>query len=215
MEAHHRQYLALENEIWAMVHSRRFPEAFSACQASFPNIVPAIKYRKQRGIEPEMLSFLALHIICKYAPALFESFAIDSLLAFVRSTRLLAQHENGYLPRAEAAKARVEVARTLWGQLENQPGMLQRDIRVQPGVDQVNAVEIVTVWEELGVIVRRPEDRSHRLYFRTQLDAEMQGLCHNCGVRGKGLKAVFFRPVTCQKCGAEGYYHIEYADPQQ
>ena len=215
MEAHHAQYLALETQIRTMVQSRRFPEVFSACHSSFPNIVPAIKFRKQRGIDPQVPNLLAISTICKFAPPLFESFAIDSLLAFVRSNRLLAQHENGYLPRAEAAKARREIARILWAHIEKEPGVFQRDIRVQLGVDQGDAVEILTVWEDLGVIERRPEDRSYRLYFRTQLEAEVQGLCYNCGVRGKGHKVVFLSPTKCQKCGVEGYYHIEYGDPKQ
>ena len=56
----------------------------------------------------------------------------------------------------------------------------------------------------------QPEGRSYRLYFSTQFDMEMEGLCQNCGVRGKGRRGVFLKPVTCQKCNALGYYYIEY-----
>ena len=212
MEVHHDQYLALEARIRAMVDSRKFPDVFSVCLASFPNIVPAIKYRKQRGIEPETPNLLAFSTICKCAPPLFEHTALESLAEFVKSERVLARHANDYVQDIEAALSQEEIARSLWDHLERQPGALQRDLCKELGIDQDTAVAIVELWEQLGVISRRQEDNSYRLYFRSRFDAEAEGVCPACGVRGKGCKELFFKPTSCKKCGAEGYYHITYAD---
>ena len=39
MEDHHDAYLALEDRIRTMSHSRQFPAVFSVCVESFPHIV--------------------------------------------------------------------------------------------------------------------------------------------------------------------------------
>ena len=53
MEDHHNEFMALEARVQAMSGKGEFPAVFSACEASFPHIVPAIKYRKKREIQPE------------------------------------------------------------------------------------------------------------------------------------------------------------------
>jgi hypothetical protein len=140
MEAHHDQYLALEGQIRAMVDDRGFPEVFLVCVSSFPHIVPAIKYRKHRGINPEAPSLLAFGTICKYAPPLFEHSALEALADFVKSERVLARNDNGYLQSAESALAQEEVARLVWNHIERQPGAIQRDLRKELGIDQDNVV---------------------------------------------------------------------------
>ena len=77
---------------------------------------------------------------------------------------------------------------------------------------QEYAAEIVELWEELGVIDRRPEDRTYRLWFRTRLNVEVQGVCQQCGVRGTGRKELFLKPLKCRRCGTDGYYHVDYGD---
>ncbi len=210
LEAHYDALVESERTIRKMVDNYEFPAAFSVCLESFPHIVPAINYRKKRELTPEVPALLAFTTICKYAPPLFEHFAIESLWAFVTSTRVLSQSEKNFLDSIETARRREQFAHTLWNHLENHSGMLQRDIRTELGVVQEDAAQMVEVWEELAVIDRQPEDRSYRLFFRTRLDTEMAGLCQNCGVRGKGRKELFFKPTKCQKCGTEDYYHIEY-----
>ena len=234
MEVHHDQYLAFESRIRAMVGSRKFPEVFSVCLESFPNIVPAIQYRKQRGMEPETPDLLAFSTICRYAPPLFEHVVMQMLVGYVKSTRLLAKHENDYLGKIEAALNREEIARSLWNHIEKQKSTLEHDIHTELGVIREDTVQIVEVWEELGVIVRQaedrrcstlvaafhqdgvigrqPEDRGYRLCLRSQFDVEAEGVCPACGVRGKGRKELFLKRTSCKKCGAEGYYHITYAD---
>jgi hypothetical protein len=212
LEGHHDALDDSEQTIRAMVESREFPKVFSVCTASFSHIVPAINFRKKRDIQPEVPELAAFATICRYAPPLFEHGAIESLFEFVSSTRVLTQHEKDYLSSVEAAQKQEQVAHALWNHLEKQQGMLQREIRAELGVAQEDAVAIIELWEELGVVDRQSEDRSYRLYFRTRLDAEVAGLCPNCGVRGRGRRELFFRSFACQKCNAEGYYHIEYGD---
>lgn len=214
LEAHYDAYADSERTIRAMVDNGEFPKVFSFCTMSFPHIVPAIKYRKKRGVTPEIPDFLAFTTILKYAPPLFEHVEIESLFDFVNSTRVLLKSEKNYLNLIEDARKRERLAHRLWNHLERHPGMHQRDISTELGVVQEDAVNIVELWNKLGILDRQPEARSYRLYFRTRLDAEVAGLCPNCGVRGKGRKELFFRSVTCQKCGSEGYYHIEYGAAQ-
>ena len=114
----------------------------------------------------------------------------------------------------ETARKREQLAHVLWNHLKKQPETLQRDIFTALGVVREDAVNIVELWEKLGILDRQPEGRSYRLCFRTRLDTEVAGVCQNCGVRGKGRKELFLKPVTCQKCGTLGYYHIEYGNLQ-
>jgi len=214
MENHHDEYTALEARISAMVGKRDFPAVFPVCVATFEHIVPAIKHRRQSGIEPEMPALLSFGVICDYAPLLFEHSILESLLAFVRSTRLLTRHENGYLERAESASKREETARVLWNHLEQNPGVLEQSISQQLGVSHDIVVEIVEVWGEFGIVVRKKEQGGDRLHLRSVLDAEVQGVCPNCGIRGTGRKELFFKPISCQKCGVVGYYHIKCGDAQ-
>jgi hypothetical protein len=215
LEGHYEAYTDSERTIRAMVSGGEFPRVFAVCTASFPHIVPAIQFRKKTGSTPETPEFSAFSTIWKYAPPLFEHTAIESLFEFVNSARVLSQSEKNFLDSIEAARKREQLAHRLWNHLERHPGMLQRDIRTDLGVIQEEAVHIVELWEELGILDREPEDRTYRLYFRTRLDTEMTGVCPNCGVRGKARKELFFRSIACQKCGQEGHYHIEYANSKK
>ena len=214
LEAHFEQYTALEGRTRTMLDQRAFAAAFSLCVESFPHIVPTIKYRKQKGIQPETPNLLSFGVICKYAPPLFEHATINALLAFVNSTRMLAKHENAYLQTIQVALEREEIARTLWNHLERQPGAIQRDLRRNLGISQEIAVEIVEFWEQLGVLFRKPVQNTYELHFRSRLDAEVEGVCPACGIRGRGRKELFLSPVTCKKCGSKGYYHIKHANAQ-
>ncbi len=96
LEAHHDACADLERTIRVMVQNREFPAVFATCTASFEHIIPAISFRKKRGITPETPDLLAIATILKYAPPLFDHAAIESLDELVRSSRLLTQHENDY-----------------------------------------------------------------------------------------------------------------------
>jgi len=214
MEDHHGRYVALESSITTALNSGDFGSVFSACEESFPHIVPAINFRKKRGIEPETPSLLALSIVWDYAPPLFENAVLESAFDFVKSTRLLAKHENGYLHCAEAALEREHTAQILWNHLEHHPGSLQRDAVTELGLSSADVLGILGKWEELGVILRMENGDSSRLHFRSPLDAVAEGICQACGVRGKGRKELFFKSITCKRCGTEGYYHVVYSDQQ-
>jgi hypothetical protein len=210
MEASHCTLADLERRIGEMLGNREFPEIFSVCNASFPHVVPSIKFRKRRGIEPEMPVLLSFNVICRYAPPLFENRVIESLSEFVSSNRPLARQENGYLDRVRTAFETLEAARLLWSHLERNPGLLERDVRIDIGVLRETAIAILEVWEDLNVVVRRKEGATYRLHYRTRIDEEADGVCQACGVRGRGRKELFFKPISCKKCGAEGYYCIRY-----
>ena len=214
LEAHHDAYADAEDTIRMMVDNREFPAIFPFCIESFPHIVPAINYRKKKDIPLKTLDLLPITTICKCAPPLFEHAAIESLAEFVSSTRVLALSEKGYMSSIEAARKREQLAHAIWRHLEEHPRVPQCDICATLGVSQEHVVEIIEFWEELGVIDWQPDGGTDLLFFSTRFDTEMEGLCQNCGVRGKGRKELFFKPVTCQRCGTQGYYHIEYGVPK-
>ncbi len=215
MEAGHDAYTSLEDKIRTMVAGRDFPAVFSVCVASFPHVVPAIKYRKQRGIEPETPDFLSFSVICKYAPLLFEHAAIASLSEFIKATRQLARDESGYLQMVENAIDRERIARLIWNYVEQHPAPLQRDVAGQIAVGQEVVIDTLQMWEKLGLILRTHESNTFRLAFWTRPESEAEGICRGCGVRGRGLKERFWKPIKCQRCGTEGYYHIDYGDFRQ
>ncbi len=217
MEYHHVEYTSLEDNIKAMLDKREFPAIFSVCVESFPHIVPAIRYRKKREITPEMPDWTAFDVICKYAPPLFEHVAIESLFEFVKSTRMLAKHEKGYLQASvETAIEHEEIARVLWNSIEQQPDALQKDIfGILKSNHQVGAEIIIDIWEQFGVIIRHNNGFDFRIRLRTRLDEVVEGRCHNCGVQGKGRKELFFKSISCQKCGYDNYYYIKYPDSQK
>jgi hypothetical protein len=214
LEAHYEVYSQSEQIIAALVNNRDFYSAFSVCLESFPHIVPAINYRKKRDITPEVPELLAFTTIYKYAPPLFEHSAIELLFEFIKSSRVLVQSERNFLDSLEDARKREQLAHMLWNYLEKHPGMMQCDIRKELGIEQEQAVDIIELWEKLGILHRHSVDRSYRLNFSTRRDMEVMGLCPNCGVQGKGRKELFFRAHSCKKCNNEGHYYIEYGSPQ-
>ena len=195
-----------------MVRGRQFPGVFSICTGSFVHVVPALKHRKLAGMSPVSPDFLAFQVICRYAPALFEHLALESLREFVAGTRLLARHENSYLDASDAALAREESARSIWDCIESQPGILQGDLERSLSIPENTVLAVLDVWHELGIVVREPEHNDSRVSLRTCLESDIVGVCHHCGVQGKGRKEAFLRSVMCQKCGNAGYYHIRYDD---
>jgi hypothetical protein len=212
LEDHYEAYTRQEGEIRDMVAQRQFPAVFGVCKDSFPHMVPAIQYRRRERIEPQTPKFLAFEVICKYAPALFEHEVLDALLEFVRSVRILASADAGYLQMAETAAEREETARLLWNHLEQEPGASQRDIGKVIGHNRTDIEQILDVWDPLGVVARSADGNADCLWLRSHLSNEVDGLCHTCGVRGRGRKESFLKSVRCQRCGAEGFYHIKYTD---
>jgi hypothetical protein len=214
LEDHHEQYLGLESKILAMVERAEFPALFAVCIETFPHIVPAMKYAKQAGVELAKPDLTPLATICRYAPALFEHPVIESLVTFLRSTRLLARHENGYLAAAEHALTLEETARAIWNHIERTPGALQRELGQTLGADQTEAAAVVEVWERLDILIRKQEGDTCRLDFRYRIDSEVEGVCHSCGARGRGRKEVLLKPIACPKCRTTGYFHMNYGHSQ-
>ena len=208
LEAHQAMFASLERTIGENLTTRDFGKVFSASIECFPHIGPTINLRKQIGAEPVTPELLSFKVICEYGPPLFEHAAIDSLIDFIKATRLLARHENGYSEEAEAARTREKLARSIWNRIERHPDLLQRDLGRELGCDQGAAVGIVDTWEKLGIISRRPEQNCYALSFCSSLDAEVDGMCPECGARGKGRKELFFKPTVCKRCGMAGYYHL-------
>lgn len=208
MEAHHQELLTLEDTVGTMVRKREFPRVFSVCEACLPHVVPAINFRKKKDIRPEIPELLAFQVICNYAPALFEHPVLESLAGFVKSTRLLAKHESGYLQTVEVAIEQEEVARGIWSYLERRGECQVRDVIQDLGFSRRTAVGIVEIWSELGIIDCQEEGSTSTLGFRTRLDMVVEGICHVCGVRAKGFKEAFLRPTCCQRCGTQAYYYI-------
>ena len=214
MEYHHNQYMSLEGKVKAMLDKQEFPAIFSVCVESFPHIVPAIQYRKKREITPETPDWSACDVICQYAPPLFEHAVIESLFEFVKSTRMLAKQDNVFLQTIDIAFEAEKVARVLWTHIEKQPGISQELMCKTLGFNPQTTINIIDIWELLGIINRRDDNDDERIAFSSRLDDEVSGVCQNCGVLVNGCKELFYRSFLCQQCGIEGYYHIKYSNSQ-
>ena len=208
MEAHHDELMDLENTIHVKVFDRDFSAVFGLCEETFSHIVPAIKFRKKREIEPETPELVSFLIIYKYAPPLFEHRVIESLIDFIKGTRLLAKHEEGYLELAQTTLVVEEAAKTLWSTLERHPGFLRQNIQRELGIDQGFSDAILATWEELGVIAYKETDNGRAIYLQSCANAQAEGVCHTCGTRGRGRKELFYKPVPCTKCGTTDYFCI-------
>ena len=157
-----------------------------------------------------MPAFLAFTTICKYAPPLFEHSAIESLRAFVKSSRVLSQSEKNSIPLKTLENAHNLPIRfgTTWNAI---PGCFSAtSARNSEWFRKMRS----TSWScgKSWVSGSAPEGKSYRL-LPNAIDTEVEGSCPNCGVRGKGRKELFFRLIVCEKCSTEGYYHIEYLNP--
>lgn len=208
MEAHHDELMDLENTIHIMLSRLDFPAVFDVCEETFPHIVPSIQFRKKREIEPNMPALISFLNIYKYAPPLFEHRVIESLIDFIKGTRLLAKHKEGYLEVAQTALEVEDAAKTLWNTLERQTGFLQQNIQCDLGIDQVFSDAILATWEELGVIVCKETNKGRAIYLQSCANAQAEGICHTCGTRGKGRKELFYKPVPCTKCGTTDYFCV-------
>lgn len=127
---------------------------------------------------------------------------------------MFARHENRYLQLAETAYIREKLARILWNSIEKQCDLIPNDINFLRCNSQYTA-EIIEIWDILGVIVRNDKVTTSDVRLRTRIDELTEGRCHNCGVQGKGRKELFFKSVSCQKCGGDGFYFIIYPDTQK
>jgi hypothetical protein len=208
MEDHHTQLMAIEARIVAMESNMEFPAVFQICEESFPHIVPAISFRKRRSLAPVIPAIRAFDVVWTYAPALFEHSTLECTLSFVRSTRLIAKHENGYLESAEAALSREEAARLLWNFLERNPGTSETTTVQQLGLYRGVVAAILAVWHRLGVVTRTLEKSSDNLALATRLDQETAGICSRCGARVKARKMNLLQPASCPKCGEKDYFHF-------
>ncbi len=208
MEAHHDAMMDLENTINVKVYDRDFSTVFDVCEETFPHIVPSIQFRKKRDIKPETPELVSFLIIYRYAPSLFEHRIIESLLEFIQGTRLLAKHEAGYLELAQTALLTEEAAKTLWGTIERHPGILKQDIQHEFRIKQDLSDHILAMWEELGVIAYQETDGGQAIYLPSCANVQAEGICHSCGMRGKGRKELFYKPVPCTKCGTTDYFCI-------
>jgi hypothetical protein len=210
MENYHDAFTDLEAKIKIMLAEREFPGVFSVCVKSFPSIVPASQFRKKRDIQPEMPALLAFEVICKYAPIFFEHNSMLLMLEFVKSTRQLAKHENGYLKKIESALENEEIARLLWNSLEKHPCSTQSEICSSIEASLATMVEILTLWEKFGVVIRPDKKNIRKMNLKTRLNTVIEGICPNCGVLRNRIKEEFFQPRCCKYCGYYGFYHILY-----
>ena len=206
LEADHVACIDAERSIRAMVENREFPAVFSVCVESFPHIVPAIQFRKKREMTPEIPTLLAFTTICRYAPLLFEHAAIESLFEFIKSNRLLAQHENNYLSAIEAARNRENVAHALWNHLETQPGAPARDLGTQLGVTQEDAVKIIDLWEELGRSTGSKKPARFAFFSERGWIQRWRGCATDAVFAAADARRYSLGPLNAEKCGAEGCY---------
>ncbi len=205
---HHNQYLAKEAHIRDMVQQCDFPRAFAACGDSFAHVVPAMKYRRQAGITPEVPEFLCFSVICRYGPPLFEHGVLKSLNEFIGGTRQLARHENEYRSASETALEHEELARTFWNHLEYRPGLTRRELSERFNVPERTVAEIIDVWKEVGLVCCGTHGKDPQLFLGTRLDVDIVGVCQHCGTKGRGRKELFLQRIKCGKCTVVDYYHI-------
>ena len=215
MEQHHNEFARLESRIDLMLSNREFPEVFSVCGQSLSHVDGAIQFRKKREMEPLVPRIAAVRAICKYAPAMFEHAVMESVSDFVsarRMSRLLDGHADDYIGIASKALDSERLARMLWNYLEKHPGFLQRDTSTALGCSQDSAIAIIEIWEELGIIRRKPEKNSYTLYLNSPLCTEAEGMCPTCGASGRGRRYYFYKSIPCPKCGTDAYFHIVSTD---
>lgn len=210
LKSHHDACLEHDRMIRAMVARAAFPQVFELCTASFPHIIPAIRFRKKRDLAPQVPDLAAFTTIFRYAPPLFEHALLSSLHELIESSRVLSQSETRFLDCAEAAREGERIALRIWNYLESHPHATEGQVCSSCGVDGDAVLEIIGIWSELGILKRSLDSGAPRLRFSTRLDTQATGVCAQCGARGTGRKDVFFRSVTCQKCRAVGFYHIQY-----
>ena len=120
-----------------------------------------------------------------------------------------------------------------WERLFTMAGDIAMPDDARAALERVRAADPATVAEMIGAVLGNASPAGamaehvfvaaalqvHFARLAAQLDPKTwvpigQGVCPACGVRGKGRKELFFRPVPCKRCGAEGHYHIRYLDPQ-
>jgi hypothetical protein len=208
MEAHHTELLAFENQIAAMESRMDFPAVFQVCEESFSHVAPAISFRKRRSLVPEVPTLQAFEVVWTYAPPLFEHSTLISTLDFVRSTRLLAKHANGYVESAESALSREATARRLWNFVEQRPGSSEATAVLELGVSSSAVTSILDVWNRLGVITKDHKNGADGLILATRLDEEIAGVCCRCEARVRTRKINLLQPRTCPKCGEKDYFYI-------
>lgn len=181
---------------------------FDDCVGAFEHIIPSLRLSAKERPDGDLVSIPPYLTIESFGPAFFAHDAIEAMCEHVTSSRYLRKPEFLFLEMVRRTQSGERDALALWNWIERNSGCEQRCLWQEAGVDRASGISTLDQWVESGVITRVPCGHTYRLSFASDLSAPIVGMCPNCGVTGRARRELLYRHRTCQRCGADVFYHL-------
>jgi hypothetical protein len=200
MESHQAEYHALISQTRLALQEGLYAKAVELASSSWDFIDGMMQYeRKYEGKEFDSVE--GIDIVLEFAPLLFNFQSLDKLELLLKSQRRIDKHASDDLAdRLSKARTRMWEAHRLWNHLERVSESNQEEFCSELGGDQTVWRTIAETWEEMGLIRRTPDGRSHRVALKTRMDEPVVAKCPSCAAIAKARKAKLLEEVTCPKC---------------
>jgi hypothetical protein len=145
------------------------------------------RYNKQENVQQSTLA-----IILNYAPVIFHYRAIDTLEAYLLSTKRVHKTSDiDWLERIVAARQMMTSALNLWQCIE-----VDQDYK---HIDNTFRVFLTDCWLRLGLIAKRTTNVAG-FAFVSSLSERFRGKCSSCGLVCDTTKETLLSDMNCPGC---------------
>lgn len=210
LEENFNAFIDLSRAIDDLLKSNAYSEAFDACRQSLSKLVPFLKFRKRKKIEPEFPELRCVEVVCEYAPAFFEKNLIDDFYQHFKSNRMLSKNYPELVTELDACRDLVSVAKQAWDKIAEQPGAHSEEVTADIIHDEA-AESMLSIWSDANIVCARSAQQD-RYRFVTRIKETMIAVCFHCGVKGRAAKMKLLKPNKCPKCKSNDYFHMIAAD---
>jgi hypothetical protein len=178
------------------LYRRAVEEALEA----WPFIDGMMQYARKYKQE-EFDTIPAIDLVLQYAPLLLDFRQLDRLGALLKECRRIERDTEADVGEQLAtARARMWAAHRLWDYIEQHPDVRQAELRSALGGQQQDWVDILTTWEEMGLLRRTRDSGTYRLALSTRMGEVISAKCPECGAVAEAPKAMLLDALRCAEC---------------
>lgn len=156
---------------------------------------------ERRFEDAEFSSVPCVDLVLRLSPLILDAQALDRLGELLKTRKAVDRHASDDLAgRLLEARAFLRTAHRLWDHLEQSPGCRQDHLNDALGGDQSTWRGLAERWDRMGLLNRRAEGASYRLWLATDLQATVRAKCMSCGHVHSGSKRRFLEEQPCPQC---------------
>ena len=200
MEEHDRHYHALMTLAEAALRQGMIHRAVQDALAAWEHIDGMMQHdRKYENASFDTIP--AVDLVLRYAPLLLDFRQLDRLEALLKECRRIERDTTADVADQLAqARARMWNAHALWDYIEHHPNVRQAELGSALGRQQQEWADIVTAWEKMRLLRRKPVGGTYTLAFRTRMGELVSAKCPECGNLTQAPKGMFLEEMPCPQC---------------